>query len=270
MVVGTLWKNRSYLINIPYIIASDIYEYDIRKANINVLRAMNIIDQDYYNKLNNMSRMERQVEIGYMIRSDKTLYETLSNGIMNYRRALFDANNISDDRIVSIKNDAIFILGKLSTTRFSNQYNTVEFVEKNHYTSYYKLLNLEFYFLSDIVSGRLVIDVKGLGDKIELHRNFIGWIAEIISLVETGELEDALADIQSFYIEYVNRFLDISFYRELNAESKYAVNTMGSTFLMMALENTQTNKNSLDISYNLQIIRTLYGYVSQLFLSRRK
>lgn len=268
--MATLWQNKTYLTSLPYIIATNIYEYDIRKANINVLRALNYIDQDYYNKLNNMSRMERQIEIGYLIKNNSDAYKILADGIIGYKHMLFDANNIDDSRIISIKNDAIFIMGdRLSITSFTNQFNTVEFALKNHYTSYYKLLNLEFYFKSDIVSGNLTIDVKGLGDKIDLHRNFIGWIAEVISLVEVGDLEEALDDIQSFYNDYLNLNLDISYYRTLNSESMYLINTMTSSFMIPQLDNS-IDKKALDISYNLQIIRILYGYVSQIYLSRIK
>ena len=48
--MGDLWKQKNYLLDIPYLIAHHIYEYDIQKANINVLRELNYIDDEYYNK----------------------------------------------------------------------------------------------------------------------------------------------------------------------------------------------------------------------------
>ena len=48
----TLWEKTTYTVDIPYIIAHNIYEYDIRKANINVLLALGLIDKDYYYKIN--------------------------------------------------------------------------------------------------------------------------------------------------------------------------------------------------------------------------
>ena len=270
VMVSDLWSNKNYLVALPYITATDIYEYDIRKANINVLRSLDYISQDYYDKLNAMPKINREIEVGYLIRNDKDLSNILSDGIMHYRKLLFEANNIDSDSVLSIKNDAIFIIGRaLTTTAFTNGYGCVEFVKKNHYTSYYLLSRLEVYFKSDMINNSLVIDIKGLGDKINLHKLMVAWIAEILSIIETGDLEYALKEIQIFYNQYISRELDIEYYRPLNPISMYVVNTISSVYGIPYLDNS-ADKNSLDISYNLQIIRTLYGYASQMYFARRK
>ena len=97
---NNLWQYRTYLLDVPYIIAHNIYEYDIRKANINVLYALGEIDKDYYDKLNSMSRMNRQVEIGYMLKYNTLLYDVLSQGITKYRKLLFESNNLRDRKSV--------------------------------------------------------------------------------------------------------------------------------------------------------------------------
>lgn len=269
MAENDLWDKKNYLIDLPYIISTNIYEYDIRKANINVLRALNYIDQDYYNKLNSMSRMDRQVEIGYMIRNDSNAYKILDEGIKYYKKLLFEANNLEYGSVLSIKNDAVFIIGnRLKYTSFKNEFNTVEFVLKNDYTSYYKIQNLEIYFKSDMINGNLVIDVKGLGEKINLHRQFIGWIAEILSMIEVGDLEMALSDIQVFYNQYISRSLPIEFYRQLDPMSMYIVQTQTCCYGTTTLPQN-SDKSTLNINCNLQVIRILYGYVSQLYLTRK-
>lgn len=269
MVENDLWERKNYLIDLPYIISTNIYEYDIRKANINVLRALNYIDQDYYNKLNSMPRMERQMEIGYMIRSNSEIYKILDTGIKHYKKLLFESNNLEYGSILSIKNDAVFVIGnKLKYTQFSNEFNTVEFVLKNNYTSYYKIQNIEIYFKSDMINGRLIIDIKGLGEKIDLHRQFIGWIAEILSMIEVGDLEMALNDIQIFYNHYINRTLPIEYYRQLDPMSMYVIQTDTAYYSTMTLPPA-ADKRALNINCNLQVIRTLYGYVSQLYLTRK-
>ena len=91
-----LWKNKNYLLDIPYVIAHHIYEYDIQKANINVLYELNLIDSDYYDRLCKMDRMSRQVEIGYLLKYNEGLSDKLSAGIELYRKKLFYSNNIED------------------------------------------------------------------------------------------------------------------------------------------------------------------------------
>ena len=91
--MGDLWKNKNYLLDVPYIIAHHIYEYDIQKANINVLRELDIIDDDYYNRLANMPKIKRQVEIGYLIKYTDGLSDKLAEGIALFRKKFFDSNN---------------------------------------------------------------------------------------------------------------------------------------------------------------------------------
>ena len=44
-----LWERINYLTDKPFILSSNIYEYDITKANINVLRSMDMISEYEYN-----------------------------------------------------------------------------------------------------------------------------------------------------------------------------------------------------------------------------
>ena len=110
--MGSLWKSKNYLMPVPYLIAHHIYEYDIQKANISVLRELNLIDEDYYQRLYKLPRMQRQVEIGYLIKYTDGLSDKLSEGIASFRKSFFEANNIEDEDILSIKNDAIFVIDK--------------------------------------------------------------------------------------------------------------------------------------------------------------
>ena len=68
-----LWQRKTYLTALPYIVSKHIYEYDIKKANINVLYAIGEIDLIFYNKLYQMNRMDRQIQIGYLLKNNKNL-----------------------------------------------------------------------------------------------------------------------------------------------------------------------------------------------------
>ena len=66
--MDNLYDKKNYLNPIPYLF-SDIREYDISKANINILFAKGIIDEDKYKYLYNLPRMDRQYTIGNMCKN---------------------------------------------------------------------------------------------------------------------------------------------------------------------------------------------------------
>ena len=155
-----LYKEKSYTIGLPYIFNQYIREYDISKANINVLFAKGVINEDLYIKLYNADRMYRQVYIGKMIKNNEQIQEVLNEGIIEYKQRFFEANGITDNNIVSIKNDAVFVLNAApSILNFDN----ISFVHKNTYTSFMKLNELEVYYGCDM--NYEVIDVKGIKAK---------------------------------------------------------------------------------------------------------
>lgn len=267
--MSTLWERKNYLIDAPYIIAHNIYEYDIQKANINILFALGIIDREYYDKLYNMSRMDRQVEIGYMIKYTEGLGDKLSEGIKLYRKKMFEANGLEDENILSIKNDAIFVIDKkLKITEFDN----VKFILKNRYSTYIKLnRSIEVYFESNIVDGTISLDIKGISDeKLELHHKYIATVvADVLYFIETGDINSGLTYIGELYNSYVERKLQPGYYRNFNAESDFTINANGMTYSIPCCLDYQTLM-TLDISYNLNIIRELYGYLTNIYFQRTK
>lgn len=265
---SSLWKCKNYISMIPHIISRHIYEYDITKANINVLYYMGEIDKEYYEKLKALPRMKRQVEIGYMIKYTEGLADKLSDGIAMFRRKLFEANDIQDHEVLSIKNDAVFIVGrKLNATKFYN----VEFILKNHYTTYVRLdKHIEIYFESNSIDRTISLDVKGISDnKLELHHQYMAsLIADILYYMETNNISDGLTYISDIYNQYIERQLPIGYYRNFNADSDYTINVNGTLYSMDYCDPELFI--SLDIGYNLSIIRTLYGYLSNIYMQQNK
>lgn len=259
-----LYKFVNYTVPLQYCIATNIYEYDIQKANINVLYSLGKIDIHQYNAFMNMTRMQRQVTIGKMIRDDNVLYKELAAGIIEYKKKLFIANDIQEAEVMSIKNDAVFTTRILNITEFDN----IKFVLKNSYTSFIKLKSLEVYFRSDQINGIYVIDVKGIKDELlELHTPMIYKICDILYLIESGDIVYAMQECNNFYTDYISRKLPVSFYRELTPDGKYHIDSM--THYYFVPEANQTDINKLDISYNASIIRQLYQYLCEMYFSRQ-
>ena len=115
-----LYKKTNYLSERPIII-DRIYEYDIRSANTSALRASGKIDESILTMLEGLNKQAREETVGKMIRKDKskTIWPLIAKGIRSAREQLFRYNQLQDDDILSIKNDAVFVIGrKLKYTKF--------------------------------------------------------------------------------------------------------------------------------------------------------
>lgn len=261
-----LWKQANYLLDVQYIISRHIYEYDMSKANINVLYYLGEIDKEYYENLQKMPRMKRQIEIGYLLKYNNGLSDKLKDGIAHFRQLLFESNDIQDKEVLSIKNDAIFIIGRrLKVTEFDN----IRFVEKNHYTTYMRLdKHIEIYFESNSIDRTISLDVKGISEsKLELHHQYMATlIADVLYYMETNNIQDALTYISELYNKYINKELPIGYYRNFDANSEYILSINNILYSMDYCSNDMYN--ALDISYNLNVIRTLYGYLTTLYLQQ--
>lgn len=265
---STLWEKKNYLLDIDYLIATTISEYDIRKANISVLYSEGVIDRSYYEYLYSADRMTRQIEVGYMIKDNKEVGDILSNGITKYRKMFFESNGLLDKDILSIKNDAIFVISKKpKILTFGN----IEFVNKNTYTSFIKFLKRkEIYFRSDMVNQTMDIDIKGISDdNLEKHRDYMmKVIGDIIYFIEVGDIKSGIEYITNFYKHYVSLELPIGYYRNFDEESKFIIKA-GIGFYAMDTCSDNRMKSVIDISCNINVIRDLYGILINIYFNRK-
>lgn len=253
-------KNINFLNNIP------IYEYDISKANINILFYKNIISEKEYNRLYNADRMERQKTIGIMELKDRSIYTTLSEGILEMRKLFLEENNICDDDILACKNDAVFLIDKIpQKTKFYN----IEFVLKNTYTSYYKANNMEFYYYHDNINNIEKLDIKGIkDDKLKYHENYMcDFIKALFDMIDYN-INDAVLMTRSFYNQFMSNNLDIGYYRNFDSESLFRLNVYNNIY---DTESASIN----DLIYinkdcNLNLIRDLWQIVTYIQLNKRR
>lgn len=287
----------NYRSDIGFIFSNYIREYDIQKANISILYSYGAIDKNTYKRLYDAPRELRQIEIGWMLRNNPDLYTILSNGIKAAKEELFRSNNLTETDILSIKNDAVFVIGKsLSITRFG----LIKFVNKNTYTSYMLLGGVEVYYkkvaIARIMSDdnvnlfantglpfddESIVEVKGIGDKnLELHRPFLlDFIIFIFECIEHGEYEHAVSSVKDFYQDYIELKLHIGYYREFNAQSLYRLKYESNIpdkqyrtqpYLISMMNNIQEHKECLNIAHNLNILRELSSYVNYMYLEYMK
>lgn len=232
-------------------VSGRIVEYDIKSANINILKKANLISDDDYFYLSSIPKIDREIYIGLLEQKDKKYSDAIKNGIKDSKLLLAINNDLQSKEIVRIANDAVYVNRPvdLQFTIFDN----IVFKHNNIYSSVIKLGFVIIFIWYDN-NGNMNMDVKGLGDNDYLHQNYmLSIIGSIINLAERSSVADALQLFSSIYQDYVNLRLDKECYREFNSASKYRYKN--SKFLLLDIDNI----NDIDINYNLSILRELFS-----------
>ena len=269
-----LYTKNNYIIDIPLLINASITEYDIGAANITMLFSYGLITQDEYLAYYRMDKSMREISIGKRGRNpDGTLDEygikcqkCISEGIMNARKLLIETNNIKDESIVRIAKDAVYVNGRvLENISFDLNNNGVlcVFVPKNYYNIMINLNKMTTILINDNpMTDNLKVDVVGINNKLlYLHQPFLEFICNLVSNVQRSGKEYAFNIYNSFYEEYINMRLPIEYYREFNANSGYRIKYSERYTIDNANES---DKDKIDINYNLSILRTLYSAILDL------
>lgn len=98
---------------------------------------------------------------------------------------------------------------------------------------------------------------------IELHKDyFIALIFKIMNMVSKNNTQLTIDTLMQFYRYYVNRELDIEYYREFNLQSKFKVSSMNYIYY---IDSEPLDVKSLDISYNEKVIRYIASLIWGVF-----
>lgn len=269
-----LSEKTNYITDKKVIIGSNIIEYDIKQANINILRAYNdISDFEYYN-LMKADKQSREILIGRKIQIEKKMNpdkisliaEHIREGIKIAKDNLLVRNNINTDEVVRIANDAIYVQRQfqLQNTTFDilNNGCDISFIIKGYFSSFIKLGRVSV-FLRIESDENLIVDVKGINDElVPLHQPFLGFICNILFYLERTDINTTLSVYNEFYQNYINKELPIEYYREFNSDSDIRIDShhrfYGSRFL------DEKYKELVDINYNLLMLREIYAIILSL------
>ena len=238
----SLYEKHNYLNkNIEYLVNNEITEYDIRSAGFNIIKKYKLLDDKKISHLESLPKKRRQITIGLYQKDNIEFRDRLNEKFIEIRKLFFEANELDDDDVLSIKKDAIITLKKCFHTEFDN----IEFIDKNVYSSYFYINKFEFYI------NEKNIHLKGISDeKLKLHEDYmLDFLHKIFRLIETSSNKKYIIDnIRQFISFYKNKMLHIGYYRELNADSLYKLNI---DFLNdhIGVEHTKSLDN-IDISYN--------------------
>ena len=270
-----LSERKNYLVEVPFYFNTFIREYDMSKANASILLWKKEITQEEFYRIINLPRMDRQVLIGKMQKNEK-INELIQNGFKECRYNFFKQNELTPIDILSVKNDAIFVLNKKAqVTQFDG---VINFLLKNEYTSYMALnkRHIELYYKSNPMTGEDHIDVKGINDeKLKLHeKHFLDFLYFLFEMIEHDSIENTISVFNSFFQKYVNKELEAEYYRTFNADSKFVVKWKSVTHTQLyafdSISSARNDMKSLDMSFNMNILREIFGFFSNIYFNKRK
>lgn len=200
--------------DIEYLFNNEIYEMDIKRAGLSLIKEYHLLSPEKIDKLSKMDKLGSDIAIGKLQRDSKEFSAVFQQKFVDARALFINANGLSDNRIISVKKDAFFIIGKCAHTKF----NQIEFVEKNCYSSYIRFVdnsNIELYYRGD------GFDVKGIGEfGLNIHRVFmLQMLQEVVKRLESKS-KNVKRYIMDFVYKYRSGTLDEEYYIEFNNKSE--------------------------------------------------
>ena len=265
--VSQLCEKMNYLAPISYLYNTYIYEMDIQKANINILYRQGVLTEKVYQELLMAERLRRQIYIG-KLQKDPEITKKLQAGVIEAKRMFFEANNIQDRDVLSIKNDAVYIIGFCPAIQ---DFDNIHFIPKNVYTGFYRVGFLELYYFYDSIKQIEYLHVKGIKDDLlPLHEGyFLQFLKDLFSIIQQGDIRTAIKVLKEFYLQYISRNLPVGYYRQFDQSSdfRYLVRTaLGTGFAVEALGEDQ--KKFIDISTSLKVLVELQKILSHIYFEK--
>lgn len=234
------------------IVNSLITEWDIKSANTSIMRYYQLLPDEKISKLESMKKQDRVIAVGKLQRKDKRFTKELEKSFDDIIERFIDENNLDkEDDILSIKRDAVFVIGKsIHKSVFGN--DIVKFVPKNEYVAYLRIKPYEFYFKKLPSSPDYQIDVKGLDDiACDKHKDGIfNFLQDLIDTCSNYQMSRRKINefMKNFVTLYKNRELPIDYYREFNGSSAFKCRIMDQEVMFDVIgEDLMEN---IDTSYN--------------------
>lgn len=243
-MVSKLYEHTSYLNKDIDFLKASIREYDMKDAGFSIIKNSNYLDKDTIKYLSGLEKHKRKVRLGVMMRDDKNVNRIINEGFEVYRKKFFEANDIKDEDVLSIKKDAIFLINKPA---LKTQFGDVRFDLKNKYSVYYRLNKLEIYYSKD------KIDVKGIDDKVlkKHKKGFLKFFKKLSNYVVIGKNDRIIEYIREFSKDYLDLKLNVEYYRTFDSESTFVFKDKALPKVRYSISYCEEEQlHSLDIYYN--------------------
>lgn len=236
-------KDRSFIVN------SEIIEWDIKSANLSIIKEYNLLSDNKIAKIEKMNKQDRVVFVGKEMAKDKDFSKILEESFNLIIKEFIKLNNLDEEYdVLSIKRDAVFIINKNPLITQLGKY--INFIPKNTYTSFIYIKPYEFYFTNND------IEIKGLSKNFEdeikpLHQDgILAFLRDIIDIAANTNMNFRKMNmyLSEFVKAYKKKELPFNYYREFNASSKFKYIMYDNEMLMENIDDTILN--NIDIQYN--------------------
>jgi len=117
----------------------------MKSAGLSLIKEYSLLPADRIKELESFPKSIMVREIGLIMRDNKEFNKKLSRAFSMMRKQFFKENDLNSENVLSIKKDAVYVIGK---TCAHTKFGEVEFVPKNKYTSYHKFGNIGMYYRS--------------------------------------------------------------------------------------------------------------------------
>ena len=213
----------------------------MKDAGFNIIKRDKLLDYKMIKKLELMNKKDRSVYIGKLQIKNKDLTRNLMNGFIKSRREFIEINKINNKDILYIKKDSFLLINKpfLFKTKLDKY---IEFRKKNEYIAYININNNEHYYNKD----KLTIKGYEKNIVIEQEKYWFDFIKNVLELLLKNKKEDLIKNLVEFRKLYLNRKLDIKFYKELNTDYTYRI--LDTELGINEIDKTLIN--NIDIEYN--------------------
>lgn len=232
----------------------------MEQAGLNIIRKYKLLPDDIIKELVELSKRSTplkpkygkhlaDVNIGKMQRDNKSLADGLKEGFKESRDLFLTKNELSEQDIISIKKDAIFVTKHVNETKMDKYIN---FRPKNIYTGYLLLNNIEIYYSDEKT------DIKNLGEvDEEKHKDsFISFINKFFKKSQSSSKEELLKFLRIFIDKYKGLKLKQEFYIPFKTAGKYTYYDGVESEV-----NYRQDLHELDISYNYLLLVDMVKYV---------
>ena len=147
------------------IIGGMISEYDIKSAGATAIRELR--GEETYDYLMSLPKLERNIKIGLMMRSQKGLSEQVNMLMLKWLNMFIKENKIKQTNFICTSRDSVTVYNKIPMkTKFGN----VEFRNKDGmFSSMYRIKRLTLYF--DSMRGHII--GKGVNDDVVEKSEFL-------------------------------------------------------------------------------------------------